>query len=176
MTIPPAHGAPRESEQSSASNGKSHPPEEALAALRRRLEEFLDYASYYLAARIDAVKVVVRHTLLLAAAGIVGLFAVLALIITAVVLVCIGIADALGSVLGNHRWAGDLITGGVILGALALAVLFGMKIIDRASLRATTARYEKLRQKQRQRHGRDVSTGHVSSEVPGKTAPSSKPL
>jgi hypothetical protein len=89
---------------------------EDLSALR-------EYALYYVSARVDVVKHRVRKAILWAAAGVMGMVAGAVVLITAIVLLLDGIAAGLAALLGGRRWAGDLITGIVVLAVIPGGIL-----------------------------------------------------
>jgi len=69
-------------------------PASAFSEVSERIGEVRDYAAYYVKARVDKLKVSLRNILVMAALGVVGLIAGGALVVTAVVLLCTGIAQA----------------------------------------------------------------------------------
>ena len=80
--------------RSDGGNG-SHPDESAAASLRTisaRLAELRAYAGYFLAAKLDRIKLTIRQLVLAAVVGAVGLVAVVGLVVTAIVLTLRGIA------------------------------------------------------------------------------------
>src|SRR4051794_10920841 len=83
-------------------------PASAFTDFADRLAEVREYASYYVKARVDRMKVSVRNIAVMAALGIVGLIAAGALVVTAVVLLCQGIALGLATLFGGRMWLGDL--------------------------------------------------------------------
>src|SRR5438045_2468016 len=74
-------------------------PAEALKEVGTRLAEVKEFASYYLAAKLDGIKVSFRNLGIYAALGIVGLIAASAVITTSVVLLLVGLAWGLGDLL-----------------------------------------------------------------------------
>jgi hypothetical protein len=166
MTPDPAHSAPPDPDQATEAHDQPRSPDEAFTFLRERFEQLVDYASYYLAARRDALKIAATRGILLAVGGILALVILAAVIATSAVLICVGISDGL-SVLFGHQWIGELLTGLLIITVIAGSALIVMKVISGRSLRMTVEKYEKLRRLQRERYGRDVtgqSTGGNSHE------------
>jgi hypothetical protein len=131
------------------------PATDALRAARQQVQEVMDYASYYLSARMDAAKVSVRNAALYAALGIVGLVAGLALISTAVVLVCLGLAYGVAALVG-YPWVGMLIVGLLILGVIGGGAYFGFAWFTRQQRNRTVSKYEQRQRRQRESYGHDV--------------------
>src|SRR5947208_14581835 len=92
---------------------------EAWRSVVDKLGELGEYAGHYLAAKSDAFKLTMRNVAVMAALGIIGLIAAGGLVVTAVVLLCVGIAHGIAALLGGRMWAGELITGVLLLGLLA---------------------------------------------------------
>jgi len=130
-------------------------PEEIFASLRSRVEEFSDYAVYYLLSKIDAIKFAIARRIMVASFIAIGVLAAAGAIVTAVVLVCEGICDGLSELLGR-RWAGELATGAVLLGGVVvLGWIAVRKFAGRPHL-SSVKRFEYLRRRQKERRGRDV--------------------
>lgn len=129
---------------------------ELFAPLAAHLQEFKEYASYYLAARADLVRSKVRKFVVFALLGIVAAIVGVTALVVAVVLVLLGIAGGLGELITNRPWAGSLVTGLVLL-----AVAFGsLKLVApqwfAVSRRKVKEKYDRRRQTQRERFGHDV--------------------
>jgi len=168
MSSDPAPSAPPDADQGSPASDQAYSPEEALGMLRERLAQLADYARYYLASRRDAVKLVVKRGIFFAIAGLLAVFALAALLVTAVVLICQGVAEGLSVLLG-HRWAGDLLTGLILIGGIAAIAMIAYKIVGSRSHRLTMERYAELRQKQREQYGQDISSHSASGNGHGRS-------
>jgi hypothetical protein len=131
-------------------------PSAHLKAAQRRLQELQEYVSYFISAKTDALKLTLVNAGLYAALGIVGLFAGATLVITAVVLACIGVAGALAALFGNRPWLGNLVTGVLLLGIVAAVILIGLKKLTGASKERTLKKYAARQQQQRAKFGADV--------------------
>src|SRR5258706_2742064 len=103
------------------------PPAEAFRQAFRQLSEMREFVSYYVSVRFDSIKVSVRNLGIYAAMGVIGLIAVGAMIVTAVVLLLTGIAGAVGQLFSGHPWLGNIITAVLVLGLMAGSVVFVMK-------------------------------------------------
>jgi hypothetical protein len=131
-------------------------PQAHLKAAQRRFEELKEYVSYLVSAKIDALKLTMVNAGIYAALGIVGLMALSALVVTAVVLVCNGFAGGLATMFGHRLWLGNLVAGIVLLGAIAGVAWFGLKKVTGASKERTLKKYAARQQQQRAKFGEDV--------------------
>lgn len=114
-----------------------------LAPLLDDLRTLGRQAGSYLAASSDAVALRIRRLLIWAIVGCVGAIAGIAMVVVAVSLLLHGIADGLGLLVG--AWAGALLTGLVVLSAIALSLYLGLQ-------RARTAYSRRMRKKHERRH------------------------
>ncbi len=131
-------------------------PTSAFKAALANLGELKEYVSYFLAAKLDGVKVSFRNLAIYAVLGIIGLIAGGALVVTAIVLLCLGLSHALGALLHHTSWAGDLVVGLLLLGGIAAGVVFGMKALTGTSHKNTVKKYETRQRDQRINYGHDV--------------------
>src|SRR5215208_4014176 len=77
-------------------------PTEAFRAVGARFGELAEYISYFIAAKTDGLKLSVRNMVVMAVLGVVVLIAAGALVVSAVVLLCWGIAMGLSSLFGDR--------------------------------------------------------------------------
>jgi len=126
---------------------------EALAALG----ELKAYVGYYISTRVDQIKLTLRSVVIWAALGVVGLLALVTLVVMAVVQVLSGIAGGISQLIPSLPWLGPLITGIAVLALAVLGVWWGVRFIGRASRAAIVAKYESMKQEQRQQFGHSVS-------------------
>src|SRR5439155_14746715 len=144
-------------EGSRGSNGHGgHSPAEAFKEVGARLGELKEFASYYVAAKLDAWKVSVRNLGMYAALGIVGLIAVSAIVTTAAALLLIGIAWGLGTLLWHQYWLGAAIVGLLVLGGIGGGILFFMKRLTSTGRKQLVQKYENRQRDQRINFGEDV--------------------
>jgi hypothetical protein len=134
-------------------------------SLRQSLAELREYLSYYTAARIDALKGSVRRLVLWAAVALIGLLAVAGMVVTAVVLICNGICDALTRLL-HSRSLGELLTGLLLLVCLVGSAYFGLGMVHERWYSRTIKKYEARRKRQRDQFGRDVSVAAATGDEP----------
>lgn len=161
----PQEAAPRTAEPPFAGNeaaghghdgdGHTESPSEALRQAVSQFGELREYASYFVAARLDAIKLSIRSVGLYAALGVFGVFAAGGLVVTAVVLLCTGLAGAVGAAF-QARWLGDLIIGGGLLLVVALGLYLMRMLVMRGWQRASVRKYEARKHDQQARFGHDI--------------------
>ena len=160
MNIDSPHSAPSNPGAESTEPGKNpdstEPASAAFHDAAKRIAEVKEYVRYYIAVQMDAAKLAVRSTVVCAILGIIGLLATGSAVVMAVVLLLWGIAQGIGTALGNRFWLGDLIVGVGVLGALALAAKIAGSMLIGSSRRKTVKKYESLQRQQRTRFGHDV--------------------
>jgi hypothetical protein len=136
---------------------KPNPAKEAFGRITHDLDELKEYASYYVAAKVDSVKQTVRKIGLYAALGVVGAVVGAAIVATAAGLLVVGIAHLLGVLFGGRFWLGDLVTAVLILGGVGVAAYVMMNKLLGSWRSQTLKKYEQRKQTQRERFRRDVS-------------------
>jgi hypothetical protein len=124
--------------------------------VRKRVLELIDYFSYYISARIDTLRFAIRRRIFIASWIAIAVLAGAGAIITGVVMLCAGICDALSVLLG-HRWAGELATGGLLLGFVAVGGFIAVGKLMRGSHLKSVEKYEAMRRKEREQFGRDAT-------------------
>jgi len=137
----------------------SETPGDAFHAAQQTAAQLVDYARYYIAARLDALKLSARNALIIVALAIVAAIAGAALVVTATALLCIGMAQAISALCHTGPWLGNLVTAIVLLGGIALGARIGVKRIGDSSRERTVKKYAARQQQQRAKFGEDVSTG-----------------
>jgi hypothetical protein len=132
-------------------------PADAFKEAGKRFGELKEFASYYVGAKLDGIKVTVRNVGIYAALGIVGLIAASAVITTAVVLLLTGLAFAIGAIFEKDRpWVGAIVVGLLVLGGLAGGIIFGMKKLTNTFRKQLVQKYENRQRDQRTNFGEDV--------------------
>jgi hypothetical protein len=140
-------------------------PAHAFADAKERLAEVAEHISYLLAAKVDGAKASLRNIVVMAAIGVIGLIALCALVTSAVVLVCAGLAGGLSALFGERLWQGMLVAGLAILTLLGIGVWLGVSRVNRGARQRTVQKYAARQQQQRARFGKDV---HERAGHPGK--------
>ena len=132
-------------------------PAEAWKEVGSRIAEVKEFASYYLGAKLDGIKVSFRNLGIYAALGIVGLIVASSVITTAVVLLLCGLAWAIGAIFEPDKpWVGAIVVGLLVLGGLAGGIIFGMKKLTNTVRKQLVQKYENRQRDQRINFGEDV--------------------
>jgi hypothetical protein len=138
-------------------HGAGHSPGEAFKEAGARLGELKEFASYYVAAKLDSYKVTFRNLGMYAALGIVGLIAASAIITTAAVLLLVGLALAIGKPFDpDQPWVGAIVVGVLVLGGIAGGIIFFMKRLTSTARKQLVEKYENRQRDQRINFGEDV--------------------
>ena len=132
------------------------PPSQAFHEAVAKLSELKEYVAYYAAVRVDMLKVTIRNLGIYAGLGVVGLIAVAAMVVTAVVLLLQGIAGAFSQLIPRFPWLGDLITAVLVLGVMAVAIVIVMKKLTGSFRSQTVKKYEQRTRREREQFGHDV--------------------
>lgn len=117
--------------------------------------ELREYLAHFISAKFDAIKASAKNVAIYALLGLVGLIAAATILITATVLLLIGMADGIGAIF-DRPFVGKLIVGALVLGAIFGGGLFFLKRRSAAAHRQTVAKYEAMQQRERTQFGRDV--------------------
>lgn len=131
-------------------------PADAIRDAVGKLAELREFAAYYVAARVDALKVAARKIGILAGLGLLGGVGAATVVVVSVVLLLRGIAGAFAEIFPAHPWIGDLITAVIFLAIPVIAILIGMRILTRTFKTMTVAKYELRQRQQREQFGRSV--------------------
>ena len=132
-------------------------PPEALKDIGTRISELGEYVSYFLAAKVDGIKLTLRNVGIMAGLGLIGLIAAGGFIVTLMVLLLRGIAGAIGAMFNPDRpWAGELITAVLFLTIVGVGVMMALKKIGKASRERTAKKYAARQQTERAKFGTDV--------------------
>src|SRR5258706_16297077 len=93
-----------------AESDVKNPAAEAFHRIKGDINELKEYASYYVAAKVDGVKRTVRNIFLYAALGVVGLIAGGAIVATAAGVVIVGPPQGLSPLFCGRVWLGAIAT------------------------------------------------------------------
>jgi hypothetical protein len=133
------------------------PPADSFRQAMEQVGELKEYASHFLAAKIDGVKLSARKAAIYGALGVIALLAASTMLVTAVVLLLYGLAQAIAALLGGRMWAGNLIVGILVLSVTGVGAWLFVRRIFNASRKATVDRYERRLQRQRVQLGSDAA-------------------
>ena|SRR5215204_1050816 len=139
-------------------SAQAPPPHfEGFQRAMQLLGEYKEYASYYMATKMDGIKSSLRNVGIYAGLGIVGLIALSALITTAVALFLIGAAMGVAHIFDPPKyWLGALIVGLAVLVLLGVGAGVGLSKVNAGFRKATVDKYEQRKRWQRGQFGRDV--------------------
>jgi hypothetical protein len=135
------------------------PPDHPADAIRDalgKLAELREFAAYYVAAKVDAIKLTARQAGIYIGLGLIGGVATATVIVVSVVLLLRGIAGAFADIFPAHPWIGDLITAVIFLTIPVIGILIGMRILTRTFKTSTVDKYERRQSQQREQFGRNV--------------------
>jgi hypothetical protein len=163
---PPAPAPPRPQDDA---------PADALKEAARTLGELREYVGYFVAAKLDGIKLTFRRIGVMAAVGVIGLLAAGAIVGTAAVLFCVGLAQAVATLLAHENgaprtWLGNLIVGLLLLLVIGGGAWYMMSRLTGSSRKATVKKYELRRQRERADFGHDVFQ-RASERRPGDDQP-----
>src|SRR2546425_10996615 len=162
---PPAGESPSSSAGSSSTSSSApphpHSPDppkfEGFQRFTSLIGEYKEYASYYLAAKLDGMKSSFRNIGIYAGLGIVGIMAFSALITTAVALFLVGAAMGLAHIFDPPKyWLGAMIVGLGVLVLIGIGAAVGLSKANAGFRKATVDKYEQRKRWQRGQFGRDV--------------------
>ncbi len=125
-------------------------------AISLRLREVIEFASYYASAQADRLKLTAINLAMFAILGAVAAFVGVAVVLTAGVLLVVGVAGGLGALFGGRLWLGDLVTAVVVLGALLAGTVVVFKMVTGSTRRKLVSAYEQRKSQQRTNLGTDV--------------------
>ena len=144
--------------QASTAPGEQGPsPDEALRRLLQQLEELRAYSTHFVSAKVDGFILSVRQLLVWMVLGIVGLIALAAVVVTAIVLFLGGTAGGLGQLFGGRLWLGQLVVGGGLLLLLTLSILIGVRTWQRRARQQKVQQYDERQRQQRAAFGHSVA-------------------
>lgn len=136
-------------------------PADAFKEALRAFGELREYLGYFIAAKLDGFKLTFRRIGVVAAVGVIGLLAGGAVVATAAVLFCVGLAQAVAVMFAHENgvprtWLGNLIVGLLMLLAIGGGAWLLMSRLIGSSKKATVKKYELRRQRERADYGHDV--------------------
>jgi len=147
--------------QSKSASGNGHPnrtsngdevpesPGESFSAAMSHFAELRAYFAQYIGAKVGGLRTSVRNLVIYAVLGVLGLLAGGAMIVTAASIIVIGLAQAVSHLLGDRMWAGNLIVGVLLLGAVVGTVILVVKKLFNSSRQATVNSHERRLKQQR---------------------------
>jgi hypothetical protein len=141
------------------------PPGEAFREALAQIRELWNYAQHFFEAKLDTARLTFRNTLILFGVGALMMMASLSILVTAIVIFCIGLAQAMAALLGGHMWAGNLIVGAFLILAMLLGIWIGVRRLSDAWKLRTVEHYERKLRRQRIDLGHDVRERAAEHDV-----------
>jgi hypothetical protein len=154
--VPPPPAEDASSREPAGGPTREKPRDHAAAPFKTLVAQAFEYLAHAREATVDLAKAKLAGKLQTAAMAAIGAVAGVALLVTAVVLVLVGLSGALSAWIGE-TWAGPLITGVLVLAACVIGPLFIFKRMARAATKRIEAKYAARRAAQRERFGTDVA-------------------
>jgi hypothetical protein len=121
------------------------------------VSELQAYALHLVTAKVDGMQHVVRQIATWAAVGIVGLIAAAGVLVTAVVLFILGVAQGLAIAFGDRIWLGNAVTGLGLVVLTAVILLIGIRRQQRKSYNQRRQAYAERQLQQQVAFGRNVA-------------------
>jgi hypothetical protein len=116
-----------------------------------------EYFSYYLSAKADGAKLVLRNALFSLALAALAFIVVASLSVAAIWFVLNGTAQGLGVLFGNRPWAGSLLTGLLLAEGLGGGICSIVIRLKKTARERTVAKYENRQSRQQVRYGHNVA-------------------
>lgn len=148
------------------SDGAQRPPpqstNEAFHRLQLLLAEMKEYASYFMSAKADSVKLSVRRAVLYGVLGAIGVLIGATTIVMGAVLLWVGAAYGLVALFADIFWLGMLVAGAAILLLVVIGTWAAIAMINSSQRKHTVDKYEQRKKWQRGQFLRDVPTAAAS--------------
>jgi hypothetical protein len=125
--------------------------------LKHQCSELLEYLSYYLHAKADGLKLTGRKLLFRIELEIVAMLVTAGVIMLALTLIFIGIAQGLAQLFGDQQWLGHLVAGLLLLGCAGFGAWWWGRAWEKKSYKETVQEYEQRKLQQQARFGHDVA-------------------
>ncbi|MGE5609787.1 MAG: hypothetical protein ACM359_11070 [Bacillota bacterium] len=147
-------------------NGRHPSPRESVSRVAKLVAEYKEYLAYFLATKVDGVRLTVRQGIVYAALGVIGFVAASATITMAIVLFLLGAARGLGSAFGSGlQWLGDLIIGLAVLGGIVLGTYIGIRWVNASFRKKTVDKYEQRQNWERRQFGRSAAEQAAANDI-----------
>jgi hypothetical protein len=128
---PSAEGTGGESAPPDRDFGKNPDVDQAVNAFSTHFDNLSRETFHYIQARFDLVRLGVYQWLVRISLALIAVLAAAGLIVTAIVLACVGMAEALSALFGR-AWLGDLVTGIILLAGIIGLCYFGFTMYIRS--------------------------------------------
>ncbi len=156
----PPHAESDPSPHSDSNESRQAPPRgpDALADAIQRLAEAREYIAHFIAAEVERLKLRLRRAAIWAIAGLTAVVLLLAILVAAAGLLLFGLAQLVGSLLGDRPWLGGMIVGGGVLVLGILILVWGLWSWQASAVNAARERFAARKRRQEARFGRSVES------------------
>ena len=144
-----------QSERESSAEPDAAPVESLRTVVATALAEILEYLHYTLVLQVDRAKYLATKTAFFAAVVFLGMVLGGTLVLVAGALLLLGLAGLVGSALDNF-WLGAVIIGFAVLAMPCMVLSITWLILKRRISYSLKARYQQMKQEQRERFGRSI--------------------
>lgn len=154
MTSIPPHPEPHQTAEQEGSGARpGADPAESARQVVNLLKQLMDMASFWVATRLDRLKLKVIQLVIIAVCAIIALLVALVAVIVATVYVMNALAGLIAELAGHRPWVGYGVVGLLLLGFIAGGAWIGYRKIV-ASLGSSMAdKYASWRKTQSDRFG-----------------------
>jgi hypothetical protein len=136
---------------------------DGLKLLVKQLGELAEYASYYVTAKTDSVKLSLRNVVLGVWFAAVAFVIVAGLIITATWFLLDGIAEGVSGLFGGRLWVGNIVAGFLLLIAMGLVIHRAVAQHRTTSRERVVRKYEQRQSRQQAQYGHHVHTPRATT-------------
>jgi len=154
-----------ESQTRTASSEQDQSAAAAFHTLLQQYGELVEYGSHFVHAKLDGIKVSIRQTAVWTVLGIMGGIALVAIIVTAIVLLLTGLATGIGLAFGGRLWLGSVVVGLMLLIMLGLGCLVGVRLFFKYSREQKVQYYGERQLQQRAQFGRNAADHATETPV-----------
>jgi hypothetical protein len=154
-----------ESQTQTASNEQDQSAAAALHKLFQQYGELVEYGSHFIHAKLDGMKVSIRQAAVWTILGLMGGIALVAIVVTAIVLLLTGLATGVGFAFGGKLWLGSVVVGLLCLIILSLGCLAGVHLFFKRSREQKVQYYGERQLQQRVQFGHNAADHATEAPV-----------
>ncbi len=132
-------------------------PAEVLHLLLEQVAALQSYFTHFVSATVDRGLLSAQQLALWAILGMIGLIALAGLVVTATILLLVGMATGLALFCNGRLWLGQAVVGGGILVLLALTFRLGLRTWQHRWYQQKVQQYDERQRQQRAAFGQSVA-------------------
>lgn len=137
---------------------------EALKQLLQHIGELQEYFLYFVHAKLDGAKLSGQRAAVWLVLGVGGVVAGCSLMVTAIVLLLMGLAEGVAMVWDGKLWVGRTIVGSLVLLSLVGGTAISLRLWQRKSRKKKVQQYIERQMQQHLAFGRNVAD-HATGET-----------